>query len=119
MTGADGPAQATAPPRRPFDDMYIFTACHSDHLRAWTTRDYTVLAPDGVIARSPADTAWVDSTLNPGAAVRGSLFREAVRIGSDNANRDSPSGYLERRLFAFNAPVDPAPVAPVPQETQR
>ena len=93
---------------------YISAARYSVHLRAWTTRDSTALALDGTIAKSSADTSWVDGTMNPGAVERGSLFWEAVLIDTDNANADSPSGYLERRLFTFNAPVDPAPVDPVP-----
>jgi len=51
--------------------------------------------------------------MNPGAVGRGSLFWDALLIDSDRANADGPSGYPERRLFTFNAPVDPAPVDPV------
>lgn len=95
-------------------DMDISAARYTVHLRAWTTRDSTALLLDGTISKSSADTAWVDGTMNPGAVERATLFWEAVLIDSDNANADSPSGYLERQLFTFNAPVDPAPVDPVP-----
>lgn len=93
-------------------DFNISGSRYSVHLRAWDDRDSSTLVIDGTISKSSDNTAWVDGTLNPGDDERATLYWEAVLVDSDNANADSPSGYLERQLFTFQAPVEPAPTEP-------
>lgn len=96
-------------------DFDLSASRYTVRLRAWASRDSSALLIDsGALTKTTTPTNWLEGQFTPGIVERAALFWECVLIDSNNAYASSPSGYLERRLFTFTAPVDPAPLSAAP-----
>ena len=83
-------------------------------LRTWTADVDAALLTDDALDKS-ATTGWVrDVYDNRGIARDAAINWEAVLVDTDIVDADSPSGYQERQLFRYRAPIQDVPQGAAP-----